>query len=92
MKGRRTSMALVPIAPVEAHVRWDRRAARPAEVQWSGRHLQVVGLAAVRDERAAYPAGRGPRITYLLRTDGGQASLVFDGRTRRWFLEALEAA
>jgi hypothetical protein len=86
-------MALVQITPVEAQVRWDRVADRPSEVRWNGHQLRVVELDAVRDERSAYPAGRGPRVTFLLRTDdGGRASIVFDGRRRRWFLEAVEQA
>ena len=86
-------MALVKISPIEARVRWDRTADRPTEVSWQGRHLRIVDLDTVRDERAAYPADRGPRITFVLRTDdGGRASLVFDGRRRRWYLEAVEQA
>lgn len=84
-------MALVQIPPVEAHVRWDRSAHRPSEVSWGGHHLRIVELDAVRDERAAYPARRGPRLTFVLRTeDGGRACIAFDGR--RWFLEAVEQA
>lgn len=86
-------MALVQISPIEAHVRWDRQAGRPSEVRWRGHHVKVVELDAVRDERSAYPAERGPRVTYVLRTEGGgRASVVFDGRRRRWFLEAVERA
>lgn len=86
-------MALVQISPIEAHVRWDRQADRPSDVRWRGHHLKVVELDAVRDERSAYPADRGPRVTYVLRIeDGGRASVVFDGRLRRWFLEAVERA
>ena len=86
-------MALTQIPPVEAHVRWDRRTERPVEVRWNGHQLRVVGMSAVRDERAAYPVGRGPRITFVLDTeDGGRASVVFDGRRRRWYVEALEPA
>jgi hypothetical protein len=86
-------MALVQISPIEAHVRWDRRANRPAEVRWRGHHHRVLELDTVRDERSAYPADRGPRITFVLRTDdGNRASLVFDGRRRRWFLDAVERA
>src|SRR5918995_1784479 len=55
-------MALVQISPIEARVRWDRRADRPAEVRWRGHHHRVVELDAVRDERSAYPADRGPRL------------------------------
>jgi hypothetical protein len=85
-------MALTKITPIPARVRWDRRHARPVSVQMGDRQLTVRGLEAVRDETAAYPAERGPRITFLLETDSGQASLVFDGRQRRWFVEALDQA
>lgn len=86
-------MALVQISPVEARLRWDRAHLRPTELRWHGRQLEVIGLAGVRDERAAYPAERGPRLTLLLHTaGGGQASVAFDGRLRRWYLEALDEA
>jgi ATP phosphoribosyltransferase len=85
-------MGLIKITPVPAHVRWDRRHARPTSVQIGDRQLRVTGLDAVRDELAAYPAARGPRITFLVETDAGQASLVFDARQRRWFVEALDQA
>jgi hypothetical protein len=50
-----------------------------------------VGLESVRDERAAYPADRGPRLTFVVRIDdGGRASVAYDGR--RWTLEAIEQA
>ena len=86
-------MALVHIPPVETHVRWNRRTNRPAELRGEGHRLRIVGLDGLRDERAAYPVGTGPRLTLVLRTgDGGRAAIVFDGRRRRWFLEALEPA
>lgn len=86
-------MALVQIPPVEAQVRWDRHAARPVEVRWKGHHLQIVRLSVVRDERAAYPAGRGPRVTFVVDTaEGGRAAVAFDGARRRWYVEALEPA
>jgi hypothetical protein len=86
-------MALVNIKPVDASVRWDRRAGRPSRIRLADRDLTVTNLAARRDELAAFPADRGPRVIYLVDTaDGGRASLVFDGRRRRWFVEALEAA
>ena len=84
-------MALVQVPPIRARVRWDRATNRPSEVSVGDCHLQVVDLDAVRDERAAYPVGRGPRLTMVLRTsDGGRAAIAHDGR--RWFLEALEPA
>lgn len=86
-------MALVHIPPAEAHVRWDRGADRPSSVRWGGGTIRVAHLDAVRDERSAYPVERGPRVTFLLRTaDGERASLVFDGRRRRWYVEAVERA
>lgn len=87
-------MALIKITPVqEARVTWDRSADRPSDVRWADRHLRVLELDTVRDERSAYPSGRGPRVTFLLRTmDGGRASLVYDDRSGRWYVEALEAA
>ncbi len=85
-------MALVKITPVPVRVRWDRAAARPASVALGNRRLAVTNLKAVRDEMAAYPAARGPRITLLLDTDAGEASLIYDGRRRRWYVEALDQA
>ena len=93
MKERRTTMALVQIPPIEAQVRWDRAAHRPTEISWKGHRVRVTRLDTVRDERSAYPADRGPRVTFVLGTDdGGRASVAFDGRRRRWFLEAVERA
>jgi len=85
-------MAMTKITPVRAHVRWDRQQDRPTAVQVGDRRLLVTAIDRVRDETAAYPVNRGPRVTFLLETDGGQASLVFDGRRRRWYVEALEPA
>ncbi len=86
-------MALIHIPPVEARIRWDHAADRPSSIRWSGGTLEVVDLDAVRDERAAFPADRGPRVTYLLRTaGGGRASVVFDGSRGRWYVEAIERA
>jgi hypothetical protein len=87
-------MALVKISPLqEARVTWDRAADRPAAVRFGGRHLRVIDLDTVRDERSAYPSESGPRVTFVLRTeDGGRASLVYDDRAGRWYLEALEPA
>ena len=84
-------MALVKISPTEARVRWDRAANRPTEIRWDGHRQRVIDLDGVRDERAAYPVGSGPRVTFLVRTaDGGRAAVAYDGR--RWLVEALEPA
>lgn len=85
-------MALVQVSPIAAQVSWDRRHHRPQAVRIGDRRLQVTGLEAIRDETAAYPAERGPRITFVLATDRGPASLVYDSLRRRWFVEALDHA
>lgn len=85
-------MALVKINPLQASVRWDRRTEQPSRIRVANRSMTVTALKAVRDEMAAYPATRGPRITYLVATERGEASLVYDGRRRRWFLEAIDEA
>lgn len=85
-------MALEQITSTEAHVRWDRRLALPTAVRFADRELMVTSVEAVRDETAAYPIGRGPRVTYLVGTDAGLASLVYDPRARRWFIDAVEPA
>ena len=77
----------------EAHVAWDRRRHRPGIILWRGQTLKVVDLESFRDERAAFPADRGPRVTYRVRVaDGQRIALVFDGRRRKWFLDDVEAA
>jgi hypothetical protein len=85
-------MALVKINPVSARVRWDRSRNRPATIRIGERQLTVTTVQAVRDEVAAFRPELGPRVTYLLGTDAGDASLVFDARRRRWYVEALDQA
>ena len=85
-------MAMTKITPTLARVHWDRRRDRPRTVLVGERKLVVTGVDSIRDETAAYPAAAGPRVTFLIETDAGQASLVYDGRRRRWYVEALEAA
>ena len=53
----------------------------PARVRFADRDLQVVRVGAVRDERAAYPAGSSPRLTVVVDVDSGESlELVFDAR------------
>lgn len=85
-------MALVQITPTQARVRWDARSALPVAISFADRRLTVTAVDAVRDETAASPVGRGPRITYLVETNAGRASIVFDARAGRWFIEAFEPA
>ncbi len=86
-------MALVSITPVAASVGWDARHALPARVRFADRDLRIVRVGAVRDERAAYPAGSSPRLTVVVDVDSGESlELVFDARRRRWYVDALDAA
>ncbi len=84
---------MAPINPPRrAQVRWDRAADRPSSVRWAGRQLKVTRLAAVRDERHAYLAERGPQLTMVVETPNGEATLVFDAATRRWYVAAADQA
>jgi hypothetical protein len=86
-------MAQVKIQPTEARVRWDAHTHAPAEVAWNGRRLRVAHVERVRDERAAYPRDGGPRVSFVVdAVDGARAAVVFDGRRRRWYVEALDPA
>ena len=53
-----------------------------------------IGEAAssVRDERHAYHAERGPRLTMVVETSIGPATLVFDATARRWYVETVDQA
>jgi hypothetical protein len=84
-------VALTSITPVAASVRFDSTQSLPRWVRYADRDLRVVRVDAVRDERAAYPAGRSPRLTVVVEVDTGESlELVFDARSRRWFVDALD--
>ena len=86
-------MALVSITPAAASVAWDARGAQPTRVRFGDRDLRIARLAAVRDERAAYPAGSSPRLMLVVDGVSGESlKLVFDTRRRRWFVDALDPA
>jgi hypothetical protein len=85
-------VALIRIPPTPARVTWDRRTDRPARVRWADADMAVTGVAAVRDERHAYRADAGPRMTMTVTATHGTAVLVFDSRRRRWFVEAVDLA
>lgn len=78
--------------PRPARVRWDRAEDRPSSVRWGGRELKVTRLAAVRDERHAYQADRGPQLTMEVETSTGNATLVFDAAARRWYVAKADQA
>jgi hypothetical protein len=90
--GSNEQMALTPITPMAARVQWDRLAGRPSRIEWGGRQLAISDLRALRDERQAHPADRGPRLTLVVGGSGGEAVLVYDARRARWFVEAVDLA
>ncbi len=69
---------------IDVRVAWDARRERPAAIVAGGRRLVVRQLVGRRDELAAFPAGRGPRVTYVLATDAGTVRVVYDPRRRSW--------
>ena len=86
-------LTVAPIhAPRPARVRWDRAEDRPSSISWGGRELRVTRLSAVRDERHAYHADRGPQLTMVVETPTGEATLVFDAAAKRWYVERADQA
>ena len=85
-------MGLIRTDNSTARVEWDRTRRVPKRIVSGGRRVNVVALAGRREEVAAFRPDRGPRVTYLLRTDRGAAALVFDVRRRAWYLESLDEA
>jgi hypothetical protein len=82
-------MALVQIVPAEVRVRC-ATGGRPSEIRVGRDRLRVQAIDAVREERAAYPRGEGPRTIYLVRADGWRVRLTLRHRERRWVVEALD--
>ena len=85
-------MAMVRMEPVTVDVRADWFDGRPREVRWGGERLAVTALAAVRDERFAYPTEIGPRTVFEVETPKARLALSFAHRTRRWTIEGLDQA
>ena len=85
-------MAMVRTKPteVEVHVGW--LDGRPRSVVLEDQRVPVLSISQIRDELAAYPADRGPRRIFDVRTPQARVRLSFERRGRRWFMEALEAA
>ncbi|HET7026485.1 MAG TPA: hypothetical protein VFI28_02210 [Candidatus Limnocylindrales bacterium] len=85
-------MAMIRMEPVRVDVRADWFDGRPREIRWGGERLSVTGLAAVRDERFAYPTATGPRTVFEVETPKARLALSFAHRTRRWTIEGLDQA
>jgi len=85
-------MAHIDSSQIPARVLWDRASDRPSRVRWGGRVMRVTRLASVRDELHAYPPERGPRLTMVVETASGSATLVFDASAKRWFVQRIGQA
>jgi hypothetical protein len=84
-------MAMVSVTPTEVRVRCGWLDGRPRRVQLDREEVPVLAIEQVRHERAAYPAARGPRTVFDVRTPDARLRLSFEHRRRRWLLEALDA-
>ena len=85
-------MAIVRVTPTEVGVSTGLFDGRPRSIRMARERVPVISIANVRDELAAYPAERGPRRIFEVRTPDAVLRLAFERRKRRWLLEGLEAA
>lgn len=86
-------MAFVTFPPIPTEIRWSADQPLPRAVQFDGEDHEVAAVLSVRDERAAWPAERGPRLTLVLATTNGQRAAVFwDPRTQSWFVDGWDLA
>jgi len=83
---------MVRTKPTEVDVRVGWLDGRPRSVVLQHQRVPVLSISQVRDELAAYPADRGPRRIFDVRTPQARVRLSFERQRRRWFMEALEAA
>jgi len=83
-------MAMIRVTPVQVHVRTNWFDGRPREVTWDEQRLSVTAVAAVREERSAYPVVLGPRTVFEVETPRARLTLSFRHRTRRWSIEGLD--
>jgi hypothetical protein len=83
-------MAFIRVAPVEVQVRTNWFSGRPREITWRDERLPITRLAVVREEAAAYPVVTGPRTLFEVETPGARLSLIFQHRSRRWIVNALD--
>lgn len=85
-------MAIVRVTPTQVDVSTGLFDGRPRSIRIAHERVPVLEIANVRDELAAYPAERGPRRIFEVRTPDARLRLAFERRSRRWLLEGLEAA
>ncbi len=85
-------MAIVRVTPTQVDVRCGLFDGRPRAVKVARERVPVIEIEHVRDELAAYPAGRGPRRIFEVLTPDARMRLAYERRHRRWLLEGMEAA
>lgn len=85
-------MAIVRVTPTQVDVTTGLFDGRPRSIRVARERVPVIEIANVRDELAAYPADRGPRRIFEVRTADARLRLAYERRGRRWLLEGLEAA
>ena len=85
-------MAIIRVTPTQVDVSCGFFDGRPHHIRIANENVPVIEIAQVRDELSAYPAARGPRRIFDVRTPDARLRLAFEKRRRRWLLEGLEAA
>lgn len=83
-------MAFIRVTPVEVQVRTNWFSGRPREITWRDERLPITRLAVVREEAAAYPVVTGPRTLFEVETPRARLALIFQHRSRRWIVNALD--
>jgi hypothetical protein len=84
-------MAFIRVEPVQVRVHTNWFDGRPREVVLGDERLPVTRVAAVREEASAYPVITGPRTLFEVDTPRARLSLVFQHRSRRWTVTALDS-
>jgi hypothetical protein len=85
-------MAMIRVQPVAVRVRTDWFDGRPREITWGAERLEVVKVAAVRQETSAYDVTVGPRTVFEVDTPRARLALVFGHRSRTWTIDGLDEA
>ena len=85
-------MAIVRVTPTQVEVSCGLFDGRPRSIRLANERVPVIKIDQIRDEISAYPAGRGPRRIFDVRTPDAHLRLAYERRRRRWLLEGLEAA
>lgn len=83
-------MAMVRITPVPVTVQWDARSGRPRRMRIGDDEVPVLDVRSVRDASRAYPAARGPYVSFEVVTPRSRLILTYERRLRRWLVEALD--